>query len=126
MSKPYTHNPAEEVELARISMETAQAAAREAERAYREAVRESQTIDAVLATVSPETSDEDLVEELHDEGFDYETAEAIVRWARHDWQTRNDVRDMTDEALMAERPLASFRVQCLIDAETTRREYLWD
>jgi len=112
----------EAVELAKIGLEHAKEALYEAQRALGEAVREHETAEAVMAA-SEDLDDEGVVEELADEGFDYETAEAIVRKERHDYYTARDIGDMTMAELRAFKAegKASNRVMRMVDTSILRK-----
>ncbi len=74
-TKPNKHCTLEEIDLAEIGVRVAEDHLREAQRALKLARHEHKIASGVLEM---NLSRSETVEELHDEGFDYETAEAIV------------------------------------------------
>lgn len=116
-----TYDTYEAVELAKISLDAARDAYEQAQYALAQTQREHEIAEAVLAAFP---DDEEAVEELADEGFEYSDAEAIVRGARHDHLTAYDVRNMTREELRAVKAdgRASQRVMRLVEAGLSRAE----
>jgi hypothetical protein len=75
----WTHNTLEAITLAEISLEAARA---ELERCAEDLSR-AHWVDRVSSDILAEIDDDDLaIEALHDEGIEYELAQAIVRHDR--------------------------------------------
>jgi hypothetical protein len=117
-----TYNTSEAIDEAVANLEHAQQVLEEAVKGLAEARREHERATVVLES-HKEASDDDLLEELHDEGFDYETAEAIIRFERHDWHTKASLQELSDEELAAviSEKKDSKRVLALAEQETKHR-----
>ena len=100
--KNWTHCTLKAVELAEISLQTAQDQLQQAQEALADAQREHNVASAILdENQDSPPSDEDAVEELVGEGFDYDVAEAILRSVRYDYLTQYDVDQMSQRELKA-------------------------